>query len=70
MITTRAMRGIHAWLHFCLSIGWPRSSLKGLTDLWWQYHDDEGNLTPANPQAELPKDSAGTPERLCPHGRR
>ena len=43
-LTVRAMRGIHAWLHYCLSIGWPRSSLKGLTDLWWKYHDEQGNL--------------------------
>lgn len=26
------------WLRYCLSVGWPRSDLKGLADLYWKYH--------------------------------
>lgn len=32
------------WLDYCLKIGWPKSSLERLQELWWEYHDDEGNI--------------------------
>ncbi len=30
------------WLVTCEDIGWPKSSMKGLENLWWEYHDDDG----------------------------
>lgn len=42
--TTRALTECAKWLHFCLSIGWPKSSLDQLEALWWEYHDDFGRL--------------------------
>lgn len=48
MLTVRAMRDFHLWLAYCLDRGWPASTKKELTDLWWKYHDDEGNLTTPN----------------------
>lgn len=42
--TARAIRGCAEWLHSCLSLGWPKSSLDELEALWWKYHDRYGNL--------------------------
>jgi hypothetical protein len=39
------VRACHKWLSYCLSIGWPRETLKGLADLFWQHHDRDGRLT-------------------------
>ena len=41
---TRALNACAAWLAYCLSIGWSKSSLDKLEALWWEYHDEKGNL--------------------------
>lgn len=33
-----------AWLTACKKYGWPTSSMSALCDLWWKYHDDNGEL--------------------------
>ena len=34
------------WLNYCKSIGWKASDMRGLTDIWWKYHDEQtGELT-------------------------
>ena len=43
--TMSGVRACHKWLSYCLSIGWPRETLKGLADLFWKYHDRDGRLT-------------------------
>lgn len=49
MVSNLAVRKLRAWLDYCLSIGWPRSALSRLTDLWWEFHDEEtGDLKPAD----------------------
>lgn len=35
-----------AWLSKCKELGWLPSQMGMLCDLWWEYHDDNGNLTP------------------------
>lgn len=44
MRTQRALIACMEWLHFCLQIGWPKSQLDALEELWWKYHDDHGRL--------------------------
>ena len=46
MRTHRALRDCAEWLRYCLIIGWQKSQLNALEDLWWQYHDDSGALRP------------------------
>ena len=42
MSATRiALAKLLAWLDFCRAIGWPNNCLASLTDLWWQYHDEQ-----------------------------
>lgn len=45
MRTRRAIEACAEWLSYCLSIGWPKSSLSNLEALWWEYHDRYGRLT-------------------------
>lgn len=40
----RAALACEEWLAFCKSIGWPKSTMPQLCDLWWDYHDNEGTL--------------------------
>ena len=40
-ISLRASRKCAEWLIGCRQIGWPRSMLDQLEDLWWKYHDRE-----------------------------
>jgi hypothetical protein len=43
----RACRKLIEWLTFCRSIGWDASAMPRLTELWWQYHDEQtGELLP------------------------
>lgn len=42
--TTKALRECGEWLSECLRIGWPKSSLDRLQDIWWEFHDDHGRL--------------------------
>jgi hypothetical protein len=44
----RSSNAIHAcaiWLAECLKLGWAKSDLDYLEQVWWTYHDDNGNLT-------------------------
>jgi hypothetical protein len=43
---TKALRTCAEWLAYCLKLGWPKSDLNELEALWWQYHDENGNLFP------------------------
>lgn len=43
--TQPALRACAEWLSICLKLGWPKSSLDMLQDLWWKYHDHTGQLT-------------------------
>lgn len=43
----RAQRKLIEWLNFCREIGWEKSQMSGLADLWLKYHDEEtGELLP------------------------
>lgn len=42
--TRKAILKCAQWLQYCVSIGWPKSDLDALEMMWWQYHDDNGNL--------------------------
>lgn len=44
MRTLRALEKCAEWLVFCIRIGWPKSDLDRLDALWWEYHDEQGNL--------------------------
>lgn len=44
--TNKAIRACAEWLSECLRLGWAKSDLDALEALWWQYHNDEGKLTP------------------------
>ena len=37
------------WLQACLELGWDQSDLDFLERLWWQHHDEHGNLSPLLP---------------------
>ena len=44
----QACRKLQEWLNACLQMGWRKSDLPALTDLWWEYHDEEtGELLPS-----------------------
>ena len=32
------------WLAYCLKISWSRDDLDRLEEVWWEYHDEDGNL--------------------------
>lgn len=40
----RAIEACGRWLVFCLKMGWQKSDLDKLEQLWWEYRDDNGNL--------------------------
>ena len=42
--TRQAIMKCAGFLDECLRIGWKKSSLDFLQNLWWKYHDHEGNL--------------------------
>ncbi len=42
--TLKAIKACADWLRYCLSIGWSRDDIDALEALWWQYHDEYGNL--------------------------
>jgi len=42
--TANAARKCAEWLKSCKAIGWTADETSMLCDLWWQYHDDNGNL--------------------------
>lgn len=43
-VTTRALVECAQWLSYCIGIGWDKSSLDFLEQLWWDYHDRTGRL--------------------------
>lgn len=49
--TKRALLACANWLAFCLSIGWSRADLDELERIWWQWHDENGNLLTSNRRA-------------------
>ncbi len=42
--TTKALGLCAKWLQWCLHNGWPKSTLDDLERLWWEYHDENGDL--------------------------
>jgi hypothetical protein len=42
--TMKARHQCAEWLHMCLQIGWPKSSLDRLEAIWWEFHDNLGRL--------------------------
>jgi hypothetical protein len=45
--TQKAIRECGEWLVACLRMGWGKDSLDALEALWWEHHDERGNLKPA-----------------------
>jgi hypothetical protein len=45
--TIKAMVACLEWLTYCLKIGWSISEYRRLEALWWEFHDDDGNLCPS-----------------------
>lgn len=43
--TSQAIKQCFDWLTWCIEHGWHRSTLDDLEQLWWEYHDEDGNLT-------------------------
>lgn len=43
--TQKALRECAEWLAFCVRIGWSKSVLDQLEALWWEFHDERGQLT-------------------------
>ena len=42
--TRKAIRECAIWLSTCVRLGWRHKDLDLLEALWWQYHDEHGNL--------------------------
>lgn len=43
----KAMLACLNWLTYCLKIGWNVNDVPRLESLWWEFHDDQGNLCPS-----------------------
>jgi hypothetical protein len=43
-ITSKARTECAKALAYFLKLGWPKSSLDALEELWWQVRDDNGNV--------------------------
>lgn len=41
---TRAIQDCAVWLNYCLSIGYTKEQLDALEKIWWEHHDENGNL--------------------------
>lgn len=54
MRTRRAVQKCAKWLVACLRIGWRKTDLDLLEDLWWAHHDEKGNLKPPKPPTPSP----------------
>ncbi len=39
-----AIKACAEWLVKCLEIGWPKSALDELEEIWWKFHDANGQL--------------------------
>ena len=42
----QAMMAADGWLDYCIKIGFSHDDLSDLDRLWWQHHDENGNLIP------------------------
>ncbi len=42
--TSKAVIACGYWLSACLKLGWSRADFDWLEALWWEHHDDHGNL--------------------------
>jgi hypothetical protein len=42
--SSEALAACARWLRYCLTIGWSRSDLDQLEEIWWRYHDDRGRF--------------------------
>ena len=43
-VSRQAQRDCNEWLHSCLRLGWRRQHLDALETIWWEHHDQFGNL--------------------------
>lgn len=48
MSKTEGVKKCAEWLAYCLSIGWNKSDLTGLENIWHKFKDENGNLKPNN----------------------
>jgi hypothetical protein len=46
-VSPNAARACSKWLDTCRELGWRREDMPFLCDLWWKYHDDDGQLYPS-----------------------
>lgn len=53
--TQRAIMACGQWLAECLRMGWSRDQLDALEALWWDHHDERGNLKAATPSDAAPE---------------
>lgn len=63
---TRAIRMFQAWMNLCEEFGWckDRAARNKVADLWWQYHDDNGDVYP--PGQERPTSCASAAPEVVP----
>lgn len=43
-LTLRGQQRTMEWIETCQRLGWPKSSIPQLVDLWHEYHDGNGDL--------------------------
>lgn len=41
-----------AWMKACEEMGWPKSAMPALVDIFWKYKDRDGNLKDERPAQE------------------
>lgn len=44
MRTIKAIERCAEWLVYCLSIGYKKSQLDRLEGIWWEHHNEKGEL--------------------------
>lgn len=44
----QAIKKCAEWLAGCLKSGWDKKHLDGLQRIWWEHHDEQGNLIKLN----------------------
>jgi len=47
MRTRKAIEACANWLVLCLDLGWHKSCLPRLEEIWWEHHLDSGDLKPS-----------------------
>lgn len=53
MNINKAARKKADWLAYCLEIGWEKDHLDGLSKLWDDYYDENGNVKPLHPSTPI-----------------